>query len=908
MNIANLSFFDKQGESYNFNYDSQAEYWHGKDWLKPISINLFDSINVFMLEKIGSSYVFPILENNQQIVFKWKELEHSSELFLYNVVREAVTNNQFIDKTEEVKATYSEFENLSTEFTPPITNIKANVSGQNVLVTFDYGSPEIPIEYTLYSAPDPDTMNPLSSSLITSGNQLSLTALNGGGYFIEFKATAIDNPQIFSLYGVYFEITGGTSISEGYNISKSEAPINLSYPFQVNVAFNPLEERSYTRTLEGFLITTTTNVVTRKFLELEFYGEGEGEDERLRVWGENFGIKFNREDALILKEYDIKEGLPDYNQLNLARKELLVSKEHIFPYIGTYKALSNFINILGYKDILRVKEYWKNSNSNSEYYNKMGLVDITDFLDDGTIDDINFLDLNKQIKFNNQFKKTSMLALVYEFTATNGEFDEDGIPEVEKTTEFSVNEIFFKLNKLSKKLKREILPLSIQIKDIIGEFIFFQKYNLRYWTDRIDIEKISVSQHLDLRLAQPKNTVRGLGILDIKSLFSKKDKEFPVISFNNSDIDPFEDHQLYDQNKITDLVDVIEDFYAESNKKGFTEIGHVPIWESYDEPNSKIGCPIVLEAHLPDYSLQSLDGVTIESMGENQIKVGTVKYANYYEVGWKITKIGDNPYTFEYRGPVSKLYKLPHILPSVGEYLIDCSIFDLFGGVSRKFTRIEVEPFKPVLAGVMRINDKFDYTISNLGNIKVEDLSGSYVYNPRAIVLDNNYTTNTADIDKKLLDWNTYSNKVGFNINMLEVEIENDNGVFESYNTSSQPYKKYWGTAEDTYCPKVSDFNGAKVEDLFHSKLYDLSYQSDFHNGFNIPLSSIGLGAMIKIGNYNGLLLLPGLSNTQILTQLNVPGINGISDYTWSIVGGTTLHAQAKFKSKALHLPYTVEP
>ena len=68
--------------------------------------------------------------------------------------------------------------------------------------------------------------------------------------------------------------------------------------------------------------------------KIYFYGEGENEDDRFRIWLQNFGIKFNKVDANILAEYDIKEAFPDYKQLNESRKAILVNHQEIYPYIG----------------------------------------------------------------------------------------------------------------------------------------------------------------------------------------------------------------------------------------------------------------------------------------------------------------------------------------------------------------------------------------------------------------------------------------------------------------------------------------------------------------------------------------------------------------------------------------------
>lgn len=902
MNVLNLEFFDKFGESYNFKYNTKKGYWEGKEWLRETSVNLFDSINLFVLESNGTDFKFPRLNPGESLFFKWVDAKNENEFFMYDVIREDGTGNQFISKTNVTESKYSDFSNISAAYLPPITNITATTNGQNVAIAFKYVmATQWGVQWSLWN--NSTGSGTASQTGVVNTELLNFSALAGGQYTLELRTESFLNPFSYALYRVQFNIDGFSAVTNGHLNTATINPLDVSLPMQVNIAFNPSEEKAYTRILEAYYKSGGVDV---KVLELEFYGEGEEEDERFTVLSNNFGIKFNREDALILKDYDLKEGLPDFTQLNQIRKELLVSKDQIFPYVGTYKALANFINILGYKDVLRVKEYWQNRNSNSEYFNKMGLVDITDFLDDGQIDDFNLVDANKQIKLTNQFKKTSMLALVYEFTKTNGNYDEDGMPEIERTTEFTTDEIFFKLNKMGKKLKREILPINVQIKDIIGEFIFFQRYSMRYWTDRTDIEELEVSKHLDVRVLTPNLLAMGLTMHDINALYSKKNTFYEIESFNDYNINPFDNDQRYDPNHVQDLSKAIEDFYDAHINLSYTEPGKRPSWESYDEPSTKIGCPVILEAHMPDYSINSLDGVTVESMGLNRITVGTVKYANYYEVEWKIKKVGANPYRFEYRGPVAKLGKIPHILPSVGEYEIESRLYDVFGGVTYKFKKITVEAYVPVVLGVTRIEDKFDYTISNLGNVQVKDLDGSYVFNPRTIVLDNKADHKAIDIDKKLLDWHTYSNRFGFDKNMYDVEIEREDGTFESYHASTHPYKKYWGTAEDTYIPKISDYAGARVGDLFHSRLYDMSWQSDFQNGFSIPLANVDMLTYLIIGGYSGVRFPADASDPELLVKgMNALTDNGISDYTWSIVGDT-LRAKAKFHGKQLHLPWSL--
>ena len=225
------------------------------------------------------------------------------------------------------------------------------------------------------------------------GNNYKFPTIAANSFFKFSWEEDINKTELF-LYDVVEDITLNENfistiqyktISHSDFNTNSNLPLDYRFPMQVNVAFNPSNEQVYERTL---LIHYNSTLIAK----IGFYGEGEDEEERFNVWLQNFGIKFLREDANILKDYDIKEANPNLESLNQIRKELLVNREEIYPYIGTYKGLINFVNILGYKDVLKVKEYWQNVNTNSSYFNTLNLVDITDYLDDGKIDTLDLVD------------------------------------------------------------------------------------------------------------------------------------------------------------------------------------------------------------------------------------------------------------------------------------------------------------------------------------------------------------------------------------------------------------------------------------------------------------------------------------------------------------------------------------
>ena len=381
MNIDNLVFFDKNGESYNFGRASSGN-WEGADYFLPISLELYDCSNIFILENTNGVYTFPKMESGSSFEVKWKTANNNTNLFLFNVLVEGTgtTAYNYLEKQEYITINHSDFGQAGT--------------------------------------------------------------------------------------------------------------LALTYPLQLNIAFTPSDEIAYARVLQIYYKTATDSTLV---LELTVYGEGEGEDERLRIWLANFGIKFNRQDALLLKDYDLKESLADYKELNAIRKLILVNRDQIYPYIGTYKGLLNILSLMGYRDVLRVKEYWKDIDPNSPYYNKFAMVDFTDLLDSTEDTTFDLVDQNNQIKTGGKFEKTEFLALTYQFSKAGDEYDDDGLPNVITTTDFTVNEIFFKLHGVVVKLKDEIIPINVVIKDIIGEFIYFEKFNIRYWIDETTIESFSLS-------------------------------------------------------------------------------------------------------------------------------------------------------------------------------------------------------------------------------------------------------------------------------------------------------------------------------------------------------------------------------------------------------------------------------
>lgn len=804
MNINNLVFFDRNGESYNFSQNSSG-VWEGADYFLPVSTALYDVSNLFILEKVGTSYKFPTLEPGSTLRFSWRTANASDQFFLFTIAKE----------------------DPNTDSTTFITRVKS-----------------VDIAYS--------DLNP----------------------------------------------SGTTNL-------------DIAYPLQINVGFSPTDETSYTRVLDVYYETSSS---TTLITSITFYGEGEDEDSRFRVWLENFGIKFNREDALLLKNYDLKEGLPDWNQINQARKEILVNRDQIYPYVGTYKGLINLIDILGYRDVLRVKEYWQDQDTNSAYYQKYAMVDVTDLMTQGSVDSINLVEFNGQIKKGGKFKKTEFLALAYEFSVAGDNYDDDGVPEVEFTTEFEVDEIFYKLNRLSTKLKQEMLPVNVVIKDIIGEFIYFHKFNLRNWSDVTYINSLEINDNYATIIKSPSTKSQLLQIRDIKTLYPKTVSiqapsnnvivsQFPSITFNTSSTEPYQYGQKYPVSEIPALLVAIQDYYQNEKNYEFDYHGQPNPITSGDDIDGKVGCPVYLEAYIPDFTISQLDGSKFSDFLGTHYTIGNIKYRNGYEIEWNIT--GPQGYTFNWRGKLLDLVKIPHILPHVGNYTIKSTVYDMQGGQNVSYLNTKVLAEEPVIEIFTKIQDKNRYDFRNLDNVTIGDLASSPLYQPFANVVQAGNTS--SKIPTHYLDWNTYSNNFGVGNPQTEVEIYTEGLGFEPILDSDNYIKIQWGTGQGDFGqPRLGDYQLTTIGELTMNRMSDLSYVPDRINGFILDLPKMVDPINFIYFNILSAYVVPSYTSAADLAdQLNASTDAEVNQYRYVALNGR-VHARAIRQDRSLHRILTV--
>ena len=219
--------------------------------------------------------------------------------------------------------------------------------------------------------------------------------------------------------------------------------------FQLDVDFLESESTVLSNYPTSGLTTyfrTTLTVLDREIGRFLTYGQTEIEDIRFKTELGNFGKLITENEVFIFKEYDILEGGIDWPYLNMKRKEMLMMKHLIYPYIGSYKSIINAINFFGYND-LQLNEYYKDINPTSERFLKLFKVEIPDMFDN-TVEGWTESEFIKNNFPNENYEETNMFNLTYMIT------DKDGNTQAT----YSIDEIIIKLQGLKYWLKRNIIP------------------------------------------------------------------------------------------------------------------------------------------------------------------------------------------------------------------------------------------------------------------------------------------------------------------------------------------------------------------------------------------------------------------------------------------------------------------
>jgi len=234
----------------------------------------------------------------------------------------------------------------------------------------------------------------------------------------------------------------------------------------------------------GLTTYTKTNliVVDKEIGRFMTYGQTEIEDIRFKTELGNVGKLIAPNEVFIFKDYDILEGGIDWTYLNKKRKEMMMMKHLIYPYIGAYKSIINAINFFGYND-LQLNEYYRNINPQSEKFLKLFKQEIPDIFDN-TVEGWTETDFITNNFPNADYEETNMFNLTYNIT------DKDGNTVIG----YSIDEIIIKLQGLKFWLKRNIIPLTHKILDITGRSYFKNQTEIQHTS--YDIQMVNIKQNM----------------------------------------------------------------------------------------------------------------------------------------------------------------------------------------------------------------------------------------------------------------------------------------------------------------------------------------------------------------------------------------------------------------------------
>ena len=202
------------------------------------------------------------------------------------------------------------------------------------------------------------------------------------------------------------------------------------------------------------------NVIDKEMVSITLYGQTEIEDIRYKIELNNSGHNINPSDAYIFKTYDIDEQGIDWRFLNKKRKEMIIVRSDIFPYVGSYKAIINAINYFGYNDLV-LYEYYRNINIQSPDFFKLFKVEISDIFDN-SISGWTPEDFLKHTMPNPNFEETNLFNLTYLITDKQGN----------NVLLYSLQDVLIKLQGLKTWLETKVVPLTHRILDITGRTDF----------------------------------------------------------------------------------------------------------------------------------------------------------------------------------------------------------------------------------------------------------------------------------------------------------------------------------------------------------------------------------------------------------------------------------------------------
>lgn len=362
-----------------------------------------------------------------------------------------------------------------------------------------------------------------------------------------------------SEYNILYKDEAAFSMSTSQNTNTDYAE-----PFSFAIAFQAEDEGAYQNLLGIYLKSMVNENIVFFMGAISIKTEVEGEDERFRTLLTNFGIPDPVNYSNIFAEQDYQEEGKDFDLINRKSKELMLTYDQIFSYVGTYKALYRAIKYLGYQDII-FKEWYtiKDQNdkltdiaiqaydSSTGYFLKQKLasygVSIEDFK--------NYNKLNKLsmvYHFNEQsddVEKVKTTLVKYDSSTESIDilsplprtFISD-VPLVQPIYIYRNEETFAKLFAVKEWLEQHIIGVGAYIADITGEGIYFGWQKTQGYQTQHYLNDFSQAQYYtaDVKCVLPFIESKG----KIACTLNELNNAVRFIDYENTPIDAFDKYDI----------------------------------------------------------------------------------------------------------------------------------------------------------------------------------------------------------------------------------------------------------------------------------------------------------------------------------------------------------------------------
>jgi len=322
------------------------------------------------------------------------------------------------------------------------------------------------------------------SNGIKTYEKLTSDDVENGRYELLFLIDSSDSSE-FRIFNVD-ENSNDLIFNNTQNLKFTNNTETTGYRF--NISFSAKEEGVYEEKLYICIIDKFHNDEPYLLGTIKLHGEAIGEDERYRTLFTNFGIPDPKNYLNIFKDSGTDEDLSNNKLLNEKSKELFLTYDKIFPYVGTYKALVNAIEYLGYNEIT-FKEWYKNTSvieGKPEYV----AYDVA-YKNEYTKNKVNTLSIEERLSI----KKLNWLTMKYKLNEeVKGSYDSSldikyssEIPLIIKN-EYSYrnDELLLKLYSLKQWLEKYIIAQNCRIIEIVGEGIYVERYAYNIYGNTVE--------------------------------------------------------------------------------------------------------------------------------------------------------------------------------------------------------------------------------------------------------------------------------------------------------------------------------------------------------------------------------------------------------------------------------------